>query len=406
VQIKNLKPNPLKTVELIDGAVPGLRVRISPSGSTTWSLNIRDAKGNRRRFDVGSGLGLAAARDKAEKLRRQIRDGRDPTAEKKAERERARAAHAGIGTFGSVISSYFKIGPGKLLDTRKEQERRIRHVFAKHLKRPAVEISPAELQLTADQHPSVASAAHAVAYIRPLAAWASKRELMRKGFGELEKPTTDHRVEETGNVGQRVLSAEELKKILPTLGRRGHDAAVKFMLWSGCRLEEACGAKWGEIDLDRGTWTISASRRKDTRSKLRKKQVQQRDHVVVLPRQAIELLTEIGSGRPEDLIFSGSRGGKLQNWDRWSKVTSLRTGVTGWDRHTLRRTTATMAGEAGAPPHVVSALLGHRNIGDQLTAGYSKARYTTEAGEVLQLVADRLSAIENEPEKVALRRSA
>jgi len=373
----------------------------------TWSLNIRDARGNRRRFDVGSGLGLAAARDKAEKLRHQIRDGKDPTAEKKADRDRARAAQTGIGTLGSVIGSYFSIGPGKLLDSRRDQERRIRHVFAKHLKRPAIEISPAELQLTADQHSSVASAAHAVAYIRPLAAWASKRELMRKGFGELEKPTSNHRANRTGEVGQRVLSAEELSKILSGLGRLGHGAAARFMLWSGCRLEEACGAKWGEIDLDRGTWTISALRRKDTRSKLRKKQVQQRDHVIILPRQAIELLMEIGRGEPDDLIFQGSRGAKLQNWDRWSKAISLRTGITGWDRHALRRTTATMAGEEGAPPHVVSALLGHRNIGGQLTAGYSKARYTTEVGAVLQLVADRLSVIENEPDKiVALRRSA
>src|SRR6266516_2256375 len=406
-RIKNLKPSRLKTVELIDGAVPGLRVRMSPSGLMTWSLNVRDAKGNRRRFDVGPGLGLAAARERAEKLRWQIRDGRDPTAEKKADRERAKAAQAGIGTFGSVIASYFNIGPGKLLDSCSEQERRIRHVFAKHLKRPAVEISPAELQLTADQHSSVASAGHAVAYIRPLAAWASKRELMRKGFGELEKPTVKHDADPTREIGQRVLSVGELSKILPKLGRRGHDASARFMLWSGCRLEEACGAKWGEIDLDRGTWTISASRRKDTRSKVRKKQVQQHDHVIILPRQAIELLREIGPGEPDHLIFRGDRSAKLQNWDRWSKAVALGTGITGWDRHSLRRTTATMAGELGAPPHVISAMLGYRNIGDQLTAGYSKARYTTEVRDVLQLLADRLEVIENEPNKVvALRRSA
>ena len=84
---------------------------------------------------------------------------------------------------------------------------------------------------------------------------------------------------------------------------------------------------------------------------------------------------------------------KLQNWDRWTKAFQLATGVSGWDRHTLRRTTATMAG-MGAPPHVISALLGHRNIGGQLVAGYSKAQYSYEAGEVLQLVADRLEAIE------------
>lgn len=402
-KISKLKPNPLKTIELIDGAVPGLRVRMSPTGIMTWSLNIRDARGVRRRFDVGQGLGLAAARDKADKLRRQIRDGMDPTAEKKAARERTKAANAGIGTFGSIVTAYFENGPGKLLNTCGEQQRRIRHVFAKHLDRPGIEISPADLQLTVDQHRSPSSAGHAIAYVRPIAAWAAKRELMRKGFDELEKPTT-YDAQEHGGTGQRVLSAEELAKIVPKLGRRGHDAAARFMLWSGCRLEEACGTTWSEIDFKNGTWTIPASRRKDTRSKIRKKQVQQHDHVIILPRQAIELLKHIGAGKPHDLIFQGDRGAKLQNWDRWSKAVTSMSGVKDWDRHALRRTTATMAGELGAPPHVISALLGHRNIGDQLTAGYSKARYATEVGEILQLVADRLETFGTGKDNIILLR--
>jgi integrase len=195
-----------------------------------------------------------------------------------------------------------------------------------------------------------------------------------------------------------------LAKIVPKLGRRGHDAAARFMLWSGCRLDEACGATWSEIDFKSGTWTIRASRRKDTRSKIRKKQVQQHDHVIILPSQAIELLKHIGAGKPDDLLFQGDRGAKLQNWDRWSKAVTLETRIKDWDRHALRRTTATMAGQLGAPPHVISALLGHRNIGDQLTAGYSKARYATEVGEILQLVADRLDAFENGQDNVVLLR--
>jgi len=402
-KISKLKPNPLKTIELIDGAVPGLRVRMSPAGALTWSLNIRDAKGERRRFDVGQGLGLAAARDKADKLRRQIRDGKDPTAEKKTARERAKAAKAGIGTFGSVVTAYFATGPGKLLGTRGEQMQRIRHVFSKHLERPAAEISSAELQLTADQHVSASSAGHAVAYVRPVAAWAAKRELMRKGFDELEKPTT-YNAQDHDGIGQRFLSAAELRMVVPKLGQRGHDAAARFILLSSCRLGEACGATWNEIDLKRGTWTIPTSRRKDTRSKIRTKQVQQHDHVILLPRQAVELIKGIGPGESHELIFRGHHGAKLQNWDRWSKSVILATGVMDWDRHTLRRTTATMAGELGAPPHVISALLGHRNIGDQLTAGYSKARYAAEVGGILQLVADRLEALENGQDNIVLLR--
>jgi integrase len=392
-QVRNLKPGKT-TIELVDGAVPGLRVRMTPGGVMTWSLNVRDRRGERRRFDVGRGLGLAVAREKAEELRRQIRQGSDPTAEKRATRARAKDAELGIGTFGSVVAAYFQSGPGSLLHSRAEQQRRIQGVFAKHLERPSVEISPAELQITADRHPSASAAGHAVAYARPLAAWASKRELMRSGFGALEKPTTRGDVDGEGT-GQRTLSQAELHRILPSFGRRGHGAAARFMLYTACRLEEACGATWGEVDLQRGTWSIPASRRKDTRSKLRAKRVPQSDHTIPLPGQALELLKQIGPSENTSLIFRGDRGAKLQNWDRWTKSIASATGIVGWDRHTLRRTTATMSGQLGAPPHVISALLGHRNIGDQLIAGYSKARYTTEVGEILQRVSNQLEAIEN-----------
>ena len=206
---------------------------------------------------------------------------------------------------------------------------------------------------------------------------------MRRGFDELEKPTS-RIAQGNDGFGQRVLSKDELACIIPKLGRRGHDAAARFMLWSGCRLDEACGATWSEIDVLSGTWTIPASRRKDTRSKVRKKQIQQHDQIILLPRQAVELLRHIGVGEPDALILRGDHGAKLQNWDRWSKAVTSTTGVDGWDRHALRRTTATIAGELGAPPHVISALLGHRNIGDQLTAGYSKARYAAEVGAISQ----------------------
>jgi integrase len=388
-QIRNLKPGKT-TIELVDGAVPGLRVRMTPNGVMSWSLNIRDAKSVRRRFDIGRGLGLAEAREEAGDLRRLVRGGADPTAEKKAARERAKDSQLGIGTFGSIIATYYKTGPGSFLDSRIEQSRRIQSVFAKHLGRPAIEISVADLQISADKHPSPSSASHAVAYVRPLAAWASKRELMGKGFSELEKPPARSEVNDVG-IGQRYLSTEELAKILPSLGQAAHDAAARFMLLTGCRLEEACGATWAEIDVENGTWTIPASRRKDPRSKQRVKRVPQSDHIVILPKQAVALLKALGPSESESLIFRGDRGAKLQNWDRWTKSVSAKTGIDGWDRHSLRRTTATMAGELGAPPHIISALLGHRNIGDQLTAGYSKARYTEEVGEILQRVADKIS---------------
>ena len=172
---------------------------------------------------------------------------------------------------------------------------------------------------------------------------------------------------------------------------------------------EATEATWAEIDRDAGTWTVSPSRRKDTRSRTRRKQVPSQAHVVPLSGQALELLEEVRSAERRrrelagitaeisngDPVFVGQRGGKLQNWDRWLKIVARETEVSGWSAHTLRRTAATLAADLGAEPHVISVLLGHKNIGGQLTATYSKSRYRREHAEALQQLADQIDAIEN-----------
>src|SRR3954469_6895716 len=132
-------PREGEIIELGDGLLPGLRVRIS-QGGRYWSLNIRNLKGERRRFDVGDNLSLAEARRRAETLKQSIKQGGDPTGERRDARRQVRDARAGIGTFGGAIEAYFN-GDGVSLRTKDEQRARIRHVFAKHLNRPSIEVN-------------------------------------------------------------------------------------------------------------------------------------------------------------------------------------------------------------------------------------------------------------------------
>jgi hypothetical protein len=157
-QVANFKPDSDNVRELVDGAVAGLRLRVTPAGTRSWSLNIR-ASGVMRRFDVGAGLGLAAAREKAKEIRRQVRDGSDPTAERRAQRARAMAAEQGIGTFGAIIDAYFSTGPGAALRSKRDQLKRLQSVFAAHLDRPAADLDGVALQLTVDAHRSKTAAA-------------------------------------------------------------------------------------------------------------------------------------------------------------------------------------------------------------------------------------------------------
>lgn len=384
-----VRPRDGAVVELGDGLLPGLRVRVS-AGGRFWSLNIRNANGERRRVDVGANLTLADARRRAELLKQAVKQGSDPTSDRREARQRLSNAKAGIGTLGSAVDAYFDRGDGSSLRSKGKQAALIRHVFRKHIKRAATEITVQELQLAADAHASASSAGRAVAYLKPLARWAAKRGLMKKGFHELDKPV--ERDAEDG--GHTVLNRETLAKVLPALNEGRHGAAARMMLWTAARLDEVCSATWNEFDLAAGLWTITAGRRKDTRSRARKKRAPAAPQVIPLARQVVSMLDGMRNGKAgADLVFSGARGAKLGNWDRWSKSIFKRTATSGWTRHDLRRTCATLAAELNAPPHIVSIILGHKNPqNNQLLGIYSKSRYPQQHGEALQAVADHLDA--------------
>jgi integrase len=389
-QLEAVRPKDDEVVELGDGLLPGLRVRIS-RGGRYWSLNIRNLKGERRRFDVGDDLSLAEARRRADTLKQAIKRGADPTGERREARQRVKDAKVGIGTFGSAINAYFD-GDGASLRTKDEQRARIRHVFIKHVDRPATDITVVELQRAADAHPSASSASRAITYLKPVARWAAKRGLMQKGFSELEKPM--ERNFEGG--GHTVLDPNTLALVLPELDQGHHGPAAKLMLWTAARLDEVCAATWNEFDLGAGLWTVAAGRRKDTRSRTRKKQVPAQPHVIPLPRQAISMLAKMRERKsPGDLVFPNAHGGKLDNWDRWSKSIFKRTETSGWTRHDLRRTCATLAAELNVAPHIISIMLGHKTPENNHLLGiYNKGRYREQHSEALQFVADRLEAIE------------
>jgi integrase len=342
-------------------------------------------------------LKLAEARRKAEEIRLVIGRGEDPSKERRASHDRHRAAASGVGTLGSVIAAYYEQGPGAALRSGVAARALVERIFVDHLQRASLDINTPELQLVIDRWRSKSSAWRVAACFRPLVRWAAKRGLMVKG-DMLEAPTRQ-------GAKQHVLTHDEAAQLLRVMGWHGYDAAARFMLLTAARREEVCGATWGEISPSTGSgqavWTIPAARRKDTRPNSKGSK---EDHVIPLSPQALALLEQQGQ-QPFDilhqaqdragseLVFAGSRGARLTNWSRWSAWVEKQLGFD-VSPHTLRRTCATLAGDLGQPPHVVSALLGHRSIGGLLHAGYNQSRYRAEVGLALQKVADWLDMLE------------
>ncbi|CAN1544397.1 XerC Integrase [Caulobacteraceae bacterium] len=400
-----LAANFLKTVKYMSGGKNeypdgnNLYLRVIATGNWTWVLKMR-CSGTMGTFTVGDNFGLKEAREAAAALRVKIKSGYNPNEEKQIVRQRQKSAKLGIGTFEAIVDEYFEVGNGAENRTKREQRKRIKSVFVRYLKKPGHELVMAKLQISADSHPAKTSAARAVAYLNPILKWAARRDLTPKGI-QLEKPYT--MASEDKAYGQRYLSDEEVKALLPNLND-GYGRCARFMLLTAARMSEATEATWEEFDLEGRIWTIPAKRRKDTRSKIRKRQVPNEPFEIPLSEQAVALLHEVKTLElqrrdvmqiEEQLttttrVFNGNRGGKLVNWDRWLKLVSPKANVFNWSAHAFRRTAATMAGNLGAWPEIQSVVLGHKNIGGQLLAGYSKSKYFNQHKKALKALGKKI----------------
>jgi integrase len=409
-------------MDISDAVEAGLRLRLTASGGRSWVLACRDPLGRMRRFPLGEygdapKMGIADARKAAQAMRVKVRDGADPVADAKRDRQIGRDAREGIGTLAALLDLYEAKGkPGSKLKSWKAQRQSIQHVFSKHLTRPLAMMTAASLQTTAHAHAAEYSAALAVRALRPVLKWAAQINVAPTALADIRPPASVQR-------RKRVLSADELRVLLPALATsdRPYAAAMRFMLLTLARREEVGSASWARVDLDARTWTIPETKNGEA-------------HIVPLSRQAALLLrarlpvngagNAVKPNEPATLIFATATGHALGNWDREAKRLLLDSGLaTVLDttqakkgrkkidvvmkdgsvlptRHDLRRTAATILGDMGELPDVIEAALNHVSIRSALAATYNRSRYRPQVAAALQRLADALDGIEMGSAKV------
>jgi integrase/recombinase XerC len=168
------------------------------------------------------------------------------------------------------------------------------------------------------------------------------------------------------------LSVQEMKLFLACpaklrrsgrLGRRDYlrDRAVFELLYStGCRISEAVGLRWGDVDLDRGTAIVTGKGNKD--------------RLVILGKPALAALIELRSDLMAEsavfaaggaAIFRSARGKVLSPRviERRMKVYLAESGLSAdVTPHKLRHSFATHMLDAGADLRGVQEMLGHTSL--------------------------------------------
>jgi integrase len=353
----------------------------------------RDADGRVRRFGLGHypTIGIAEGRRKARKLAEQVRSGADPVRDARVRRNGAKEQHRG-NTLSTLLTLYGRQRAPGVKSWASQMEPQIRRVFRSHLDTPLRELTLGALQMTVDGHAKPKSASFGVRCLMTVLRWgaAAERQYVTRDLLDLKTSASKpHR--------ERVLSRDELARVLPAMRADPSQCAtgLKLMLLTACRRGEASVARWCDVDLAAGTWTLPKTKNGT-------------EHVIPLSHQATDLLRSL---RPIDvdpmaLVFVSRAGKALSDWEGATQRIQAASGTANWHRHDLRRTAATMMGMLGTIPDIIEAALNHATIHSPLAMAYNRSRYRPEVAMALQRLADALDGIEAGAAKVLPLRSS
>jgi integrase len=381
-----------KRLEVPDPGCTGLYVQAQPSGAIGYAVRYR-FDGTPAKFTLQAGLGLAAARAAATEALRQVEQGIDPRASRRAAKAAAEVAAANTLRAVSEAHLHFEESrpAGKRLRTIWQRRATFeRLIFDKLGGRPIAEIKRSEIvrlldHVRAERGPRMAD--EVLSCLSIVFTWHARRaddfrSPIVRGMG-ISKPAD--------RVRNRVLNNDELRRLwhaadeIPLFG-----PFVQFVLLTCTRRGEAADMRWSEL-LPNGDWLIPSHRYKN-----------KFDHLVPLSRAAQEVLANIPKIGEFVFTFDGRR--PLGDFHRFKQKLDARAGVTGYRLHDLRRTARTLLSAARVNADFAERCLGHALPGLRKT--YDCFDYRAEKAEAFDLLARHIAGIVNPPEDnnvVALR---
>jgi integrase len=414
IRVEHLKAR-TRRIDLADGAVPGLTLRLGPKHST-WSLVVRvtgeggvskrghPKKGKRVRVTVGEypAVSLEAARGLASTYLDQAKKGVSPVKALEA------VATAGGLTIKALSETFLtdyvrmkqlraflkyegalrvhvvpRIGD-VLADTLTREQ--VRELLKRVMVRVARKNGPRDRPRGGKE-----AARTVVAVLRKMISWGIREELLRRRdnpVSGMESNLPKQRKKD------RVLSLEEARIVWRAAQTLGYPfgPAYQLILLTGCRPGEWAGARRPWIDLRQALCVIPAEGYKS-------------DHVHVVPlvTEAVRILGDVMRdfrGQGGDYIFSGTDGAKpLAGWDKaQERMMRAICAVSGersfapWTPHDLRRTVATRIAEqlGVGGEQLIKRVLGHAD--GSVTAIYNRYGYVKEMRVVLERWASELTA--------------
>ena len=248
----------------------GLYLTIKPSGTKSWTLRFRD-KGKPRMIGLGPvrDVSLAEARDEAVRLRKAIKEGRDPIVERDGVDDGDESEQ--VPTFEQAavrVHDEHKGGWRNPKHAAQWLSTLVTYAFPLLGKRPVDEIASGEVleALLPIWNAKPETARRVRQRMRLVFDWAIARQ-----YRTAANPVDALRAAMPKQPRNRGHFAALPYGELPTfiLELRQNDRthrlvrlALEFLILTACRTGEILGATWDEIDRDKAVWTVPAARMK------------------------------------------------------------------------------------------------------------------------------------------------
>lgn len=388
-----LKVKNAKAGRHVDGR--GLCLLVKDSGARTWVLRMQQ-DGRRRDYGLGSvaDMSLADARDAAATLRRQVRAGVDPVAERRMSRKV-------IPTFETVARHCY--------EALKEGWKNRRHAnwissFENHVfpiigTRPvdAVDstavlevLSPIWLEIP-DTARRILQRVGAVLDFAHIKGWIPAEVSLRSVRKGLPRQT-----EKAGHLAAMPYAdvpalIAKLVSASPTTGRD----ALRFTIYNAVRSNETRFAVWTEFDLDSAVWTIPAERMKARET-----------HIVPLSPPAVALLRRRWNERTNDegLVFTNDGEKPISDMTMTKLLRDAE--ITGVTVHGFRSAFTDWAAETtDIPKEVADKALAHK-LPNRVEAAYRRTDFFDKRRDLMARWAAYLDAAPTKATEVTPMRAA
>lgn len=371
---------------IFDSGVPGFGVRVTPTGKKIW---IARARSGNRRIKINLGTfpekSLTAAKAEAHAALRDIRDGKDPRAEKATRRAALEAGQTTVAALADRwLSEYVrpKLKPRTIEDYERLVEQRIKPRLGSL---PVASVTKSDIiSFHATMANTPRRANYTIATTRALMTFAEDVGLRPPH----SNPAKRIRMYRQG-VRERFLSEDEIGKAADAITRAEADGKIGPHAAAGLRLALFTGARSGEITA--AEWSYVDWQRKQIRLPDSKTNIPRTIH---LSDAAIEILTAIPrigqfivAGRYEDEPY--------QNLGRAWIIARAYAGLEDVRLHDLRHSYASLAAGRGVSLQMIGKLLGHRVAATTQRYAHlgreAAASINDELGAIMTIAIERLS---------------